>query len=119
MPKLDFEFELTGLKLKIKGESDDVTGKVADLQRQVQGLMNTIGALAQQSGSLPPPPPANNGSGAKFIDAATDAATDVTPTSAARKDFMAVCQQNVGIERIAPVKRAIFRAAASAQRATP
>lgn len=47
MPKLDIEFELTGLKLKIKGESEDVTGKVANLQQQVQNLMGTIASLTQ------------------------------------------------------------------------
>jgi hypothetical protein len=61
MPKLDIEFELTGLKLKIKGESEDVTGKVADLQRQIQALMGTVTALAQNgAGTLPPPPPPDN-----------------------------------------------------------
>ena len=42
MPNLDIEFELTGLKLKIKGQTEDVSGKVAALQSQIQTLMGTI-----------------------------------------------------------------------------
>lgn len=49
MPKLDIEFELTGLKLKIKGDSDDTSGKVADLQRQIASLVGTINSLTQQA----------------------------------------------------------------------
>jgi hypothetical protein len=76
MPKLDIEFELTGLKLKIKGESDDVTGKVAELQRQVQELIGNITALAQNGagGQLPVPPPV--AAPQKFIEGTT--ATDTT-----------------------------------------
>ncbi len=68
MPKLDIEFELTGLKLKIKGESEDVTGKVADLQRQIQGLMGTVAALAQGGTAALPPAPDNGASG-KLLEA--------------------------------------------------
>lgn len=62
MPKLDIEFEITGLKLKIKGESDDVSGKVANLQNQVQNLMGSIASLTQgaaaTNGTLPAAPAA-------------------------------------------------------------
>jgi hypothetical protein len=63
MSKLEIEFEITGLKLKIKGDSDDVSGKVADLQRQVQGVMNTIGAITQNASTpvLPSAPAGQNG----------------------------------------------------------
>jgi len=62
MPNLDIEFELTGLKLKIKGQTEDVSGKVAALQSQIQTLMGTITSQAQNgvSGQLPAPPPDNH-----------------------------------------------------------
>lgn len=84
MSKLEIEFELTGLKLKIKGDSDDVSGKVGDLQRQVQGLMNTIGSITQGASApaLPPAPASHNGTTSpaqKVIEAAAE------PTSNGRK----------------------------------
>jgi hypothetical protein len=63
---MDFEFEITGLRLKIKG--DDVSGKVTDLQRQVQALMATITAMAQ-GGVSALPPGADDASSGKFLDA--------------------------------------------------
>lgn len=65
---MDFEFEITGLKLKIKGDSADASGKVAELQRQVQSLMSTINSLAQQ-GTRVLPPPDNAPSSAKLLEA--------------------------------------------------
>jgi hypothetical protein len=84
MSKLEIEFELTGLKLKIKGDSDDVSGKVGDLQRQVQGLMNTIGSITQGASApaLPPAPASHNGTTSpaqKVIEAAAE------PSSNGRK----------------------------------
>lgn len=62
---MDFEFEITGLKLKIKG--DDVSGKVTALQQQVQNLMATITALAQ--GGVPTLPTApDNGVATKLLE---------------------------------------------------
>jgi len=80
MSKLEIEFELTGLKLKIKGDSDEVAGKVADLQRQVQGVMNTIGAITQGASApaLAPAPAAQNGAvnpAHKVIEAVTENAS--------------------------------------------
>jgi hypothetical protein len=69
MSKLEIEFELTGLKLKIKGDSDEVSGKVADLQRQVQGMMATISAMAQEGVAALPPAP-DNGASAKLLESA-------------------------------------------------
>jgi hypothetical protein len=45
MAKLEIEFEITGLKLRIKGESDDVVAKVAAVQRQMQGVIQAVGAI--------------------------------------------------------------------------
>jgi hypothetical protein len=71
---MDFEFEITGLKLKIKGDPGDASGRVADLQRQVQGLMSTINSLVQQGAGTPPLPlPAENGkSAAKLLQVGSE-----------------------------------------------
>jgi hypothetical protein len=66
-PFMDFEFEITGLKLKVKG--NDSSTQVADLQRQVQGLMATITSLAQ--GQLQTPPQIQeNGTAANLLEGA-------------------------------------------------
>jgi hypothetical protein len=69
MPKLDIEFELTGLKLKIKGESDDVSGKVGDLQRQISDLMGTINSLTNQAARPTIPADTSTSATPKMIDA--------------------------------------------------
>ncbi len=69
MPKLDIEFEITGLKLKIKGESDGATGQVADLQRQIAGLVGTINSLTQQATQPSLPAETPTGATQKLIEA--------------------------------------------------
>lgn len=77
MPKLDIEFEITGLKLKIKGESDDVSGKVANLQNQVQNLMGTVASLTQGAAATNGAPAAPPAAAPKQIEAeVSDAATN-------------------------------------------
>lgn len=58
MAKLEIEFEITGVKLRIKGESDDVVARATDVQRRLQGAVAAIsgigdGALAA---NVPAPP---------------------------------------------------------------
>jgi len=69
MSNIDFEFELTGLKIKIKGDGEDVSGKVAQLQRQVHSLMSTIGALAQGTASPSPHPNVHENGAGQLLDA--------------------------------------------------
>ncbi len=76
MPKLDIEFEITGLKLKIKGESDDVSGKIANLQNQVQNLMGTIASLTQGAATVNVVPPHTPATPSRLIEAEVDDATD-------------------------------------------
>jgi hypothetical protein len=53
MSKLEIEFELTGLKLKIKGEREDVPAAVAAIQRQLGTMMQATGAIANGNGQAP------------------------------------------------------------------
>jgi hypothetical protein len=45
MGKLEIKFKLTGLEFEIKGESDDVIAKAAAMQRQIQGMLGTVGVV--------------------------------------------------------------------------
>jgi len=45
MAKLEVEFEITGFKLRIKGESDDVAARVTDVQRKMQGAFQALGGV--------------------------------------------------------------------------
>lgn len=73
MSKLEIEFEITGLKLRIKGDSDDVATKVAAVQRQVQGVIQAVGAIADGATGVPPTP--LNGAGSpKVLEAAAEPA---------------------------------------------
>lgn len=59
MPKLEIEFEITGVKLRIKGESDDVVARATDVQRRLQGAMQSLSAVGEGAigASTPQPPP--------------------------------------------------------------
>src|SRR5260370_39837781 len=75
MSKLEIEFEITGLKLKIKGDSDDVVAKVAAVQRQVQGVIQAVGAIADgATGANTETPAHQNGSGPKLLEVVPEAA---------------------------------------------
>jgi hypothetical protein len=76
MPKLDIDFEITGLKLKIKGESDDVGGKIANLQTQVQNLIGTIASLTQGAATVNGAPPQTSVAPSRLIEAEASNATD-------------------------------------------
>jgi len=39
MPKFEIEFEITGLKLKVKGEREDISALTANLSQQLGGLL--------------------------------------------------------------------------------
>jgi hypothetical protein len=47
MPKLEIEFEITGLKLRIKGESEDVVERAADVQRRLHGAFQALGSVGE------------------------------------------------------------------------
>lgn len=51
MPRVEIELELTGFKLKIKAEKDDVPGIAANVGSQLAGLMGPAAAMTQ--GQLP------------------------------------------------------------------
>ncbi len=55
MPKLEVEFEITGFKLRIKGESEDVAARVIDVQRKMQGAFQALGTVAD--GAISPNTP--------------------------------------------------------------
>ncbi len=75
MSKLEIEFEITGLKLRIKGDSDDVVAKVAAVQRQVQGVIQAVGAIADgATGATTESLSHQNGAGAKLLDVAPEPA---------------------------------------------
>ncbi len=75
MSKLEIEFEITGLKLKIKGDSDDVVAKVAAVQRQVQGVIQAVGAIADGATAANTETLAHqNGSGPKLLEVVPEAA---------------------------------------------
>jgi hypothetical protein len=61
MSKLEIEFEITGLKLRIKGESDDVMSKAAAVQRQMQGVIQAVGAITEGATGTAPQQPSNAG----------------------------------------------------------
>lgn len=70
MAKLEIEFEITGVKLRIKGESDDVVARAAHVQRQLQAAVQSLGNVGDGALStttpLPPPitlPPAATSNG--------------------------------------------------------
>lgn len=46
MSKLEVEFELTGLKFKVTGERDDVSGALAQLQKQIATLAHSASSAA-------------------------------------------------------------------------
>lgn len=56
MPKLEIEFEITGVKLRIKGESDDVVARVTDVQRRLQGAVQALGTVGDGAISTAGPP---------------------------------------------------------------
>jgi hypothetical protein len=56
MPKLEIEFEITGVKLRIKGESEDVVARATDVQRRLQGAVQALGAVGDGALSAAPPP---------------------------------------------------------------
>ena len=56
MSKLEIEFELTGLKLKIKGEREDVPAAVAAIQRQLGTMMQATGTIANGDHHAADPP---------------------------------------------------------------
>lgn len=53
MAKVEIEFEITGLKLKIKGERDDAAQALSALQRQVAGMMQLGAALPETNTPVP------------------------------------------------------------------
>jgi hypothetical protein len=50
MSKVEIEFEITGLKLKIKGEREDASQALNSLQRHISGVMQVAGALPDMNG---------------------------------------------------------------------
>ncbi len=56
MAKLEVEFEITGFKLRIKGESEDVAARVSDVQRKMQGAFQALGSVGD--GAISPNTPA-------------------------------------------------------------
>lgn len=81
MSKLEIEFEITGIKLRIKGEGDDVLSKAAAVQRQVQGVIQSVGAIADGTAGQTHIRP--NGSGQKLIE--TTAAANAQASGARGK----------------------------------
>jgi hypothetical protein len=57
MPKLEIEFEITGVKLRIKGESEDVVARATDVQRRLQGAMQSLSAVGEGAMGAATPQP--------------------------------------------------------------
>src|SRR5690349_18943520 len=56
MPKLELEFEITGVKLRIKGESEDVVARAVDVQRRLQGAVQALGTIGDGALATTAPP---------------------------------------------------------------
>ncbi len=93
MAKMEIEFEITGLKLRIKGESDDVVAKVAAVQKQVQGVIQAVGAIADGANDTHQ----NNGRVAS-LQAALPAAA--LPAASARNGSRGATRKNSGSPRV-------------------
>jgi hypothetical protein len=94
MSKLEIEFEITGLKLKIKGESEDVAAKVAAVQKQVQNALQAVNAIADgATGANSAPSAQQNHSNQRLIE------TTAQPAALSAKGSKTANARKMGSQR--------------------